>query len=285
MPNYSKQSIALIRKGGLALMAFLLFGCSMNLIGDGPFIVAHRGASGDAPENSLTAFKLAWEQGADAIEGDFSYTADGQIVCFHDSTTKKFSAKNVEVRKSTLAELRALDVSKYFKNKTAVPLFPTFKEVLATIPAGKKIFIEIKSDPGIVPALIKELDQSGLQPEQIVVICFKKEVLQALKAKAPQYKLSWLCSFKKNKAGEMAPSSEEVLETLKFIGSQGFSSNSAIPESTKNLVLEQGYEWHVWTVNKVSEAQRFKEWGVFSITTDYPGKIIKGLAEATERAL
>ena len=54
-----------------------------------PFLVAHRGASHDAPENTLPAFELAWKQGADAIEGDFHLTSDGKIVCIHDFDTKR----------------------------------------------------------------------------------------------------------------------------------------------------------------------------------------------------
>lgn len=75
-----------------------------------PLIVAHRGASLDAPENTIPAFKLAWEQGADAIEGDYFLTKDGHIVCIHDDNTKRVSDVNLIIRNSTLAELRTLDV-------------------------------------------------------------------------------------------------------------------------------------------------------------------------------
>lgn len=71
-----------------------------------PFIVAHRGASHDAPENTLAAFELAWEQGADAIEGDFHLTQDGHIVCLHDKDTKRTAGKKLVVGKSSLEELR-----------------------------------------------------------------------------------------------------------------------------------------------------------------------------------
>ena len=71
-----------------------------------PLIVAHRGASRDAPENTLPAFELAWAQGADAIEGDFHQTKDGQIVCIHDKDTEKVSGKRLVVRKSLLRDLR-----------------------------------------------------------------------------------------------------------------------------------------------------------------------------------
>ena len=69
-------------------------------------IVAHRGASGEAPENTIPAFNLAWKQGADAIEGDFHLTKDGHVVCIHDANTKKVAGKNLVVKDTTLAELK-----------------------------------------------------------------------------------------------------------------------------------------------------------------------------------
>ena len=83
---------------------------SMPVMAGEPFLVAHRGASADAPENTIPAFQLAWEQGADAIEGDFHLTADGHIVCIHDEDTQKVAGKKLIVPESTLADLRKLDV-------------------------------------------------------------------------------------------------------------------------------------------------------------------------------
>ena len=76
-------------------------------------IVAHRGASLDAPENTLAAFRLAWSQGADAIEGDFRLTKDGRIACLHDDTTQRTAGLDLTVADSTLAELRELDVGSW----------------------------------------------------------------------------------------------------------------------------------------------------------------------------
>lgn len=73
-------------------------------------IIAHRGASHDAPENTLPAYKLAWQQGADGIEGDFRLTADGQIVCLHDPSTGRVGDRDLVVSESTLAELRQADM-------------------------------------------------------------------------------------------------------------------------------------------------------------------------------
>ena len=66
-----------------------------------PLIVAHRGASRDAPSNTIPAFQLAWKQGADAIEGDFHLSKDGEIVCFHDADTKRVAGTQLVVRQST----------------------------------------------------------------------------------------------------------------------------------------------------------------------------------------
>ena len=102
-----------------------------------PFLVAHRGASKDAPENTLPAFELAWKQGADAIEGDFYLTKDGKIVCFHDGDTKKITGKKLVVKDSTLAELQALDVGEWRGKKFAGTRMPTLEQVLATVQIGR----------------------------------------------------------------------------------------------------------------------------------------------------
>ena len=238
-----------------------------------PLIVAHRGASRDAPENTIPAFQLAWEQGADAIEGDFHLSKDGEIVCFHDADTKRVAGTQLVVRQSTLAELKQQDVGATHGVAFNGTRIPTIAEVFATIPQGKKIFIEVKCGAEIIPTLLNEIDQSGLTQEQIVVISFNKQVIQQLKIKAPQYKASWLCSFKKQETGEITPSLATVLKTLKQIQADGLSSNTAVPASVIEAVSQQGYEWHVWTINDLNTARRMQALGVLSITTDVPGSM------------
>lgn len=238
-----------------------------------PLIVAHRGASRDAPENTIPAFQLAWEQGADAIEGDFHLSKDGEIVCFHDADTKRVAGTQLVVRQSTLAELKQLDVGATHGVAFNGTRIPTIAEVFATIPQGKKIFIEVKCGAEIIPTLLNEIDQSGLTQEQIVVISFNKQVIQQLKIKAPQYKASWLCSFKKQETGEITPALATVLKTLKQIQADGLSSNTAVPASVIEAVSQQGYEWHVWTINDLKTARRMQALGVLSITTDVPGSM------------
>lgn len=257
----------------LFVSATLLLACHPVFAAD-PLVVAHRGASGDAPENTLPAFQLAWEQGANAIEGDFQLTSDGHIVCIHDKDTKRVAGKKRIVSQSTLAELRELDVGIYRGKQFRGTKIPTIEEVFATVHENKKIYIEIKCGPEILPPMLRAIQASKLEQDQIVVICFDSAVIAELKKAAPQFKACWLSGFKRNALGKVKPSLKTVLETLEKIDADGFSSTkSTIDEKFVKRVLDAGYEYHVWTVNEGKTAVRFANWGAMSITTDIPGEI------------
>ncbi len=241
-------------------------------------IVAHRGASKSAPENTLPAFKLAWEQGADAIEGDFHMTKDGQIVCIHDHNTKKVARQNLIVKESTLAELRTLDVGLWKDKEYRGTIIPTLDEVLKTVPKSKKIYIEIKCGPEIVPVLVPALKKSQLTLDQIVIISFNKLVIKEIKKMAPDYKANWLLSLRKGNQDQTVPEIKKVLTTLSDIQADGLSTSSNLKESTYiKAILSAGYEYHVWTIDNPQTAKRFIEWGAMSITTNVPGLMRKEL--------
>ena len=252
----------------------VLFIALSPMFADEPMIVAHRGASKDAPENTIPAFQLAWERGADAIEGDFHLTKDGHIVCFHDAHTKKLTGQTLHIRNSTLAELQKLDVGAHHSDKFKGTVIPTLAEVLATIPDGKTIYVEIKCGAEIVPHLLKELKNSELDPKQMVVISFKEEVMKALTAMTSSYKTYWLTKFRRDKSGQRTPTRDSILKTLVRIRAAGISTNSSlVNHALIQDIQKQGYEYHVWTIDDPGSAQRFRQWGVQSITTNIPGKI------------
>ena len=259
----------------LLLLAFLV-----SPLHASPMIVAHRGASADAPENTLPAFKLGWEQGADAIEGDFRLTRDGHIVCIHDKDTERVAKRNLVVPKSTLAELQALDVGSWRDPRWKGTRIPTLPEVLRTVPAKGRIFIEVKCGPEIVPTLVKQLRESGLEPSQLVVISFDAEVIRALKDTVPEYEANWLCQFKKRR-GATTPKHATVLRTLKACRADGLSTNAwpAIDQAFIDQVRAAGCAYHVWTIDDAPTARRFIALGAKSITTNRPGALREELAE------
>ena len=240
-----------------------------NLCLADPLIVAHRGSSFEAPENTLPAFRLAWEQGADAIEGDFLLTKDGQIVCIHDASTKRLADKNLVVSKSTLEQLRFLDVGAWKHEKFKGTKIPTISEVFATIPKGKKIFVEVKCGPEIVPFLVKEIRKANLETDQVRLICFNTKVIKSFKENMPNHKAYWLSGFNK-KNGSWKPSVDQVITTLQSCKADGLDSQHTIPPEFSKSVINAGFEWHAWTINDARTAQRLAKRGIDSITTDRP---------------
>jgi glycerophosphoryl diester phosphodiesterase len=235
-----------------------------------PLLVAHRGASHDAPENTIPAFELAWKQGADAIEGDFHLTSDGKVVCIHDYDTKRVASTKLIVKDSTLDQLRALDAGEWFNREFKGIRIPTFAEVAATVPAGRKFFIEVKCGPEIVPPLLHGIVESGLDASQIVVISFNALVIREMKKHAPGFKACWLSSF--DKASPLDPGTAKVLATLREIKADGFSSKAdgRLDPDFINVIRHAGFEYHCWTVDDPKVAMRFIGFGALSITTNRP---------------
>src|SRR4051794_3938882 len=97
-------------------------------------VIAHRGASHDAPENTLAAIKLAWQQEADAAEFDLHLSRDGKLVVIHDADTRRVAGVDKRVAEQTLAELRRLDVGAWKGPRFAGERIATLEEVLATVP-------------------------------------------------------------------------------------------------------------------------------------------------------
>jgi glycerophosphoryl diester phosphodiesterase len=243
-------------------------------------IIAHRGASHDAPENTLAAFDLAWEQGADGIEGDFYLSADGHIVCIHDATTKRTAGVELAVAKSTLAELRRLDVGRFKGEKWAGQRIATLEEVLARVPEGKCIFIEIKCGPEILKPLAKTLAACKLDPSSAQVICFQKDVIAQVKRTIPNINAYWLTSYKKGKTGRFTPTPKSVLSTLLSIKADGLDTNanlSVVDAAMVKSLRDANLAVHAWTVNDAPTARRLRDLGVDSITTDRPDYIRRAL--------
>lgn len=238
-----------------------------------PAVIAHRGAAADAPENTLAAFKLAWQQGADGIEGDFHLTRDGKIVCIHDADTRRTAGQAGQVAEATLAELRRLDVGSWKGEPWRGARIPTLGEVLATVPEGKRVFIEIKCGPQILPALKEAFAGSGLQPGQAIVMSFDDGVIGEAKRLLPQLKALWLTDFKAGPETGVRPSATEILQTLDKTGADGVGcrAHPAVDQAFMQALRTAQKEVHLWTVDDVALAKRYLQLGVDSLTSNRAG--------------
>lgn len=248
-------------------------------------LIAHRGASHDAPENTLAAFRLAWEQGADGIEGDFRLTKDGQIVCLHDADTKRTAGENLVAAQSTLAELRKLDVGAKKHARYQGEKIPTFAEVAACVPEGKLFFIELKIGPEIVAPLAAELAKTKLLSEQIVIISFSADALSECKKLLPKLRTHWLTSYKRPEGDKDwsrgTPTAQTVAQTLSRIHADGLGTqgNADIVTADFLAVLKSAglTQFHVWTIDDPAAAARFLQLGAWSITTNRPAFLREAL--------
>jgi glycerophosphoryl diester phosphodiesterase len=256
-----------------AFVAWIVCAMTSPLLGQ--LIVAHRGASHDAPENTLAAFKLAVEQGADAFEADFFLTIDRHVICFHDKDTERIVGRKLSITQTPFDELRKMDVGSWQGSQWKGEPMPTLEEVLAAVPAGKSIFVELKSASEVVPFVAKAVKESSLSPDQVVIISFHEDAIAASKTLMPHIKAYWLTDFKKQEDGTIKPTAAEVIATLQRTGADALDGR-AMPEHFDSAFVQKlrdaGFdEFHVWTVDEPEVANFYRKLGVTSITTNRPG--------------
>jgi len=248
--------------------------------GWGQMIVAHRGASHDAPENTLSAFDLAWERESDGIEGDFYLTSDHRIVCIHDKDTERTAGVKRIVEASTLAQLRQLEYGAWKDSRWNGEPIPTFDQVLETVPEGKTFVIELKSKQQIVAPLVAELSRLDSDSIKLLIITFDEQTARECKRLMPSIRLHWLTSFKQNGSG-YRPTAQQIAATVGEIGAEGVGMKG-IREVVDAEFIEQLHhggcdEFHVWTIDSIDDARYFQELGAVGITTNRPGLIREAL--------
>jgi len=244
-------------------------------------IIAHRGASHDAPENTLASVNLAWKRNADAVEIDVFLSKDGRIVVTHDESPKRFGGPDRKIASQTLAELRKIDVGSWKGKKFVGERMPTLEEVVATIPKAKRLFIEIKCGAEILPELKRVLKAAGKQPRQTAIIGFSYDTMRAAKREFPHLQVYWVVGLKQNKTTKAwRPTVETMIRKAKAAKLDGLdlSAKPLINRDYVAKVKQAGLGCYVWTVNSARQAARLKAAGVDGITTDRPGWLKQRLA-------
>lgn len=259
-------------------LAFTTAVCLTPLAAYAQNIVAHRGASFDAPENTVAAMKLAFEQGADGVEADFYLSSDGEIVCIHDGDTNRTAGVKHVIAKTPFAELRKLDVGAWKNEKYKGEKIPTFAEIAETIPAGKKFIIELKTGPEIVAPLKEALAKTDLKDDQILIICFNEKTVAECKKLLPNLKCHWLTGYKKDeKSGEWKPTLADVVATLERSKADGLGTQGEMKhvdaEFIEDLCDEGHCEFHVWTIDDPKVAKYYQKLNPWGITTNRPAFI------------
>ena len=236
-----------------------------------PLIIAHRGESFDAPENTLAAINLAWQRNDEAVEIDVNLTADNQIVVIHDNTTKRTGNINLRIKKCLLEDLRKVDVGSFKDSKWKGERIPLLSEVLLTVPQGKKLIIEIKSNKKIIPFLREELLQFREKSDQIQIIGFNRNVVTEAKKQMPEFKVLWLLNLDYNWFTKLTSLKGSVLlQKAKKSGLDGIDAfaGKRLTESFSKKAKSMNLLVYAWTVDDFKHAVLLTKNGIDAITTN-----------------
>jgi glycerophosphoryl diester phosphodiesterase len=246
-------------------------------LGNAQMITAHRGASYDAPENTLAAFNLAWSQDADAIEGDFYLSSDRKIVCIHDKDTLRTAGVKLVVEQTAFDKLRTLEVGAWKNQAFKGEQIPTFEEVLATVPAGRRFVIELKTGIEIVPMLDQELKRLKPLRDSLLIISFDAASIAKCKQLMPDIRAHWLTDIKLDAMGSFSPQPESIAKTVQECKADGVGMKGEKKAIDQKFIdaLSTGNcrEFHVWTVDDAGDANYFQSLGAVGITTNRPAFI------------
>jgi glycerophosphoryl diester phosphodiesterase len=234
--------------------------------------IAHRGASGRAPENTRAAFAAALDLGAEAIELDVQLSADGELVVIHDETLDRTTDGAGPVGDRSAAELAALDAGVWFAPEFAGERIPRLADVLAQVRDRVTLNVEIKSarDLGVIEPKLAALVAAEHAAEWVVFSSFHSEGVRNMRAAAPWARLGVLCDEDPRTRG-LALANEVNAEML--IPGRRWLDARIVEEAHV-----RGLDVWVWTVNEPGEMRRLIALGVDALFSDYPERFA-GLAQ------
>ena len=239
-------------------------------------IIGHRGASDDAPENTISSIKEAFTQGADGIEVDVRLTKDKRVICLHDKNTLRTTGLSLDVKNSDYEEIKELDAGSWKATNWTNERIPLLEKVLEEMPLNKEIFIEVKTGLEIVDPLISLILNSKIKQKNISIISFNDQVIKEIKLCLPDATSNLLIAF------DPPYNEKDLTQLLKKIGADGVGvqNHPKLTNSFIKKIKNINKDVHVWTVDKADEAKKYSLLGLSSITTNKP-KLIKDYLSAS----
>jgi len=245
-----------------------------------PRAIAHRGASGRYPENTMAAFKAARDLGVPYIELDVHMTRDGEILVIHDEDLQRIAGHEGAIREMTFAEVAVADAGYNFAVNGNFPFrgaglhVPRLVDVLTAFPECRFI-IEVKqTTPHLAEAMLKAVEGAKMR-RRILVASEHHALLDQVRVLAPDIPTSFSSTEVQSLLQSLVPGGEpcrtggDALE----IPPEYYSWKFVTPESV-SAAHQLGVEVHVWTVNAQPEMREMLALGVDGIMTDYPERLL-----------
>jgi glycerophosphoryl diester phosphodiesterase len=231
-----------------------------------PWVIAHRGASGHAPENTMAAFQRAVELGVGFIETDIHLTRDAHFVAIHDATLDRTTNGRGGVHEYTLAELRKLDAGKWFDREFMGQQIPTLDEILAFSRKHDVIFyLEVKYDSalGMHSSLVASLNRAG-DAARSIVISSDESTLAALRQVDGALMMGFLCD-----RAECDQPKTAIELGVRQICPRADLVTTDLVDAAHRLDLQVA----TWTVDEPAQIRQMVAAGVDGIMTNFPDRL------------
>jgi glycerophosphoryl diester phosphodiesterase len=235
-------------------------------------VIAHRGYSGGAPENTMAAFKKAMDLAVDMIELDVHLSSDGQIVVIHDDSLNRTTNGKGKISHYTLNELKQLDAGSWFGSQFSGERIPTLKEVLELTRGQILLNIELKggdlaqySMMDLADRSLQEVEKAGML-NRVLFASVDLSAIERIREKNPRvpvaliYSKSW--SFPQEATGG---------RPIPVLSCRG----TVLTQTNISKARQQGVMVFVWTLNTEEHMEHFLNMGVDGIITDHPERLIK----------
>ncbi|MBB3182770.1 glycerophosphoryl diester phosphodiesterase [Halomonas fontilapidosi] len=256
-------------------------------------IIAHRGSSLQAPENTSAAVEQAIRDGADGIEIDVRLTADSEVVLYHDQSLRRLAGDERRVGELSRSELDEVDVGSWFGDPFIGERIPGLDEVLSQVRGRANLMIELKPDPGreleLVDAVIDTLERERKRrlacrdraEDRITALaCGNPDVMGEMRVAAMS---PWLLREFLLRAPRLRTTLLAQLVVSGSLERRGFDAlalrHNRIDEEEVRLAEYYGYELHAWTINDRAQMSRLIDLGVDGIITDRPAMLAELIAE------
>ncbi|MGO3168812.1 glycerophosphodiester phosphodiesterase [Senegalia sp. (in: firmicutes)] len=235
-----------------------------------PIIYAHRGAKGYRPENTMAAFKLAMEMGADGIETDIHLSKDGYLVLIHDEKIDRTTTKKGYIKDMTLAQIKLLDAGSKFSEEFAGEEIPTLEElIILTKDTDIILNIEIKNNkmnyPKIEEKLVELIKKYKIE-ERVIISSFNHNTIYKIKELDENLKTGILYS-------------RNIKRPIRF--AKNIRADALHPKHKRvdfKLMIKAkltGLEINTFTINNTKQMNKMFKYRVDGIITDYPDKAIE----------
>jgi glycerophosphoryl diester phosphodiesterase len=229
-------------------------------------VIAHRGASGTRPENTLVAFRHAETLGAHMVELDVQLSRDGAVVVIHDWTLGRTAGARGRVASRTLAELQKLDAGAWFAPEFIGERIPTLQQVLDAITLPINVELKARGDDGLEARALEVVEAAGAH-DRVVYSSFHPESLVRLRRRSPSAAIAVLTSDRR------------LARALRLAGRVGATAlhirKDGVPPDEVRTAAAQGLEIRAWTVNDPAEFARLEEAGVSGVFTDFPERFLQ----------